>query len=367
MKMKNKHFITLIIIGVITLQLPLIAGKFKLAEEGEYSSTELTDTINTQLRDITADLNERDIVKLTGNQDKFALGNSLATSANVLSGVMFSGLDATFASFSFAGGISAQDPNNLEDLQGNIKNGNDSEVGFSTGGYTLYSAINSDVIEYIPLKGLVFEAQIGLYDTDNLFDTTDIKYSSFLFGLGARYKIASFPLQNPILKIRSLTIGTSLNYSQSILSYDADPIDESSESTLDDGTTIVRTDSVTTINIKSEQRMVIIPVELVTSIKALYVFNFIAGTGFDLVAGQSKVSATADTDITVFENRVEVDASREPDFELTDSTTDTFPILFRYKMITGFGFEVTHVKIEVPIVYYPTSGFSASFMAGYSF
>ncbi|MFW6364898.1 MAG: hypothetical protein ACOC2H_00330 [Spirochaetota bacterium] len=348
----------------ITAWFNIFAGSVKVTD-GVYADKNLENEVNRQMQEIADEIDTDPMVKLTGNQNDFVIGNANANASNVLNGTLYSGLDSGIASVSFGVGGSIVNPVKIDKFSDNIGEGKDTYVGSAFSGFSTNVIVNGDNLDFVPVKNLMFEGKIGYYSIDNLAGS-DIGYNSILVGLGARYKVAALPVQTPLLQLRALTVGGGLYFSQTDITFQSEPIHEKSGTDIVDGNEVY-TESDTVLDFKLSNTAVIIPVEVVTSAKTLYFMNFIAGTGVDLVMGQSTLTVDSDSDIIVYRDGQEQDAEKDPDIDLTNSDTTDSPAILRYKMIFGFGLNFGPARVEMPIAYYPTNGYSISLVSGASF
>lgn len=348
----------------LLFHISLFAGKIA-SSNGEYKDTNLTEAVNSQLVSIANKLNEDSRVQLTGNQTEFAKANGNANSAGTLNGNLYSGLDCGIATFAFSAGAAVTNFTKLDDITDDVNDGKDTYVGLATSGFGVSTIVNGDNISIMPIRGLMLEGKFSFFNNDNLAGT-DIAYNSFLVGFGARYKLAAMPVQSSFLKMRALTAGAGLYYSQTDMEFESGEINKDEESTLEDGTR-VQTESETKLNFKLSNKSLTIPLELVSSVRLFYLTNFIFGSGLDVVLGQTSVKVDSDSEITVKRDGVVQDPVTRPDLKLTDSETKELPYMIRYKVILGAGLNFGPARIEVPVAYYPSYGVSASLVVGSSF
>jgi hypothetical protein len=342
---------------------PLSAGQFSLTTEGEYSSGDLTSVINDQLRTIVTDLNSEKIVKLTGNQEEFALASANTGSSNILNGTLYSGLDSEIVAVGISAGGAVNNVSEISKFQSNIENGKDSDVSANLGGIGGWVGLNSSQLSFIPFNNLLLETKFAFVDYQL---NQNVQYGTLLLGFGTRYKMANFPVQDPLFKMRSLTIGSGIYYSQSDIKYKSDKISKNSTPEDLNGESI-DTKTETYLFFDISNKAVVIPFEAVTSFQTLYVLNLFLGSGFDLVMGQTNIQVSTDTQINVYRDSTLETPVTKPKLELRNSDTVSYPSILRFKIISGFGFNIGPARIEAPLVYYPTSGLTTSLIAGVSF
>lgn len=327
--------------------------------EGSYSTPELTDIINEQMHKIAEDINDDSIIKLSGNQNNLAQATHSAAGGLFLNGSLFSAMDSRLGSVSIGFAAGAENPFVLDEFPNNIRQGNDKNSSFAVNAFTVDCNVNADNIPFIKIKGIVLNTKIGYFKADSLI--TDVAFDSFLFGLGARYKLFEIPVQNPLFQIRSLTAGTGIYYSNATLFFTSDPLEKEISS---DG---VRTESKTDVYFEMDTYNVVTPIDLVTTARAFSFLNIIAGFGIDLNMGSSTINADADIKTSSFDDQNNQIVSNNPaKLHLTDSKTEDHGSYLRYKMIFGLGLEFGPGRIEMPAVFYPGNGWAASIAIGVS-
>ncbi|HRX14887.1 MAG TPA: hypothetical protein P5123_01085 [Spirochaetota bacterium] len=351
-----------IYLSIIILLLPVfsVQSGTVTVTEGSYATPEITDTINEQMSEIAEDINEDSIIMLSGKQNNLAQATHNAAGGLFLNGSLFSAMDSRLGSVSIGFAAGAENPFVLEEFPNNIRQGYDKKSSFAVSAFTVDCNVNADNLPFIKIKGIVFNTKIGYFKADSLI--TDVKFDSFLFGVGARYKLFEIPVQNPFFQLRSLTAGTGIYYSSATLSFFSDTLEK--EITADNGIT---TESSTDVSFQMDTYNVVTPIDLVTTANAFHFLNIIAGFGVDLNLGSSTLNADADIKTSSFDDQGNPITSDNPaKLNLTDSKTDDHGSYLRYKMIFGLGFEFGPGRIEIPAVFYPGNGWAASISIGAS-
>lgn len=355
-----------LIAAALLLSVNIFAGTITKTN-GVYSDKDLEAEVNKQLGQIETDLNADPMVKLTGNQTEFATGNANANAASIINGSLYSGLDAGIAAASFSFGGATENPGKAFTLADDIQDGTDSYTGAAVSGFATNVLINANTLPFIPIDGLLLETKFAYFSGDDII--AGLGYESLLIGAGARYKIAALPVQAPMFKLRALTVGAGIYYASSTMTFESDPIEKNQTSNVNIAGKLsdVETRTETVLDFELKNQSVIIPVEVVTSAKAIYFLNIIAGTGFDLVMGQTTVKVDSDSTINVYKDGALQKASTNPDLALSDSETKESPSIARFKIIYGVGLNLGPARVEVPVAYYPASGFAISAVAGAAF
>ncbi|MDA3900098.1 MAG: hypothetical protein PF637_06215 [Spirochaetes bacterium] len=350
---------TFFLLSVLLFTDHMLAGTI-VVQEGTYATTEASEIINSQVHQIAEELNKDSIILLSGNQKNLADATHSAGTGVALSGALYTGFDARIASIGFGVGGGIENPFHLENFANNIRQGDDKGSSFAVGGFTTDITVNADQIPFVKHKGILLNVKFGYADSNDLIK--DVQFNSFLFGLGARYKLFELPVQMPLFRIRALTIGSGLYYSSSSLTFTPDPIEENADE--ENG---YYTESTTNASFVLNNSNFVIPLDLVTSAEAFNFFNIIVGTGIDLSLGSSEIYADSDTTIRAYNSQHVLQETDDPaEMKLTDYKTKGSGPILRYKLIYGFGFSLGPARLEFPIIYYPDKGWAASVVFGAS-
>ncbi|MDY6969470.1 MAG: hypothetical protein SVR08_12570, partial [Spirochaetota bacterium] len=100
----------------------------------------------------------------------------------------------------------------------------------------------------------------------------------------------------------------------------------------------------------------------------LWVMNFNLGAGMDINFGSTdinlKAAGVARLEDVSMEGG-EVDSTTTPaNLNVDGSTTGVNPSIVRARIMTGIGFNILPVKIDIPIIYYFNSGASVGVTVG---
>ncbi|MBF0429693.1 MAG: hypothetical protein HQK83_00325 [Fibrobacteria bacterium] len=205
------------------------------------------------------------------------------------------------------------------------------------------------------------------------FEVADFKYDFQVMGIGANYRLLDSKSLVGLIKWRGISIGTGVYYQSNTIEYtvSTDPVYQ--DLPLGDlisaqvGTTAA---SGLGFNGTSETQMALtpeftmgldvatttIPIDAVTSLSVLFgVLNIYGGVGFDINFGSCEIGLSGtsmvntdtpdSTKMTITEAEVEF-----------DGLSDNSPVFARPRFITGVGFGIGPVKLDIPIIYYPTAG-----------
>ncbi len=186
-----------------------------------------------------------------------------------------------------------------------------------------------------------------------------IEYESNLFGVLANYMIIQEKaILSRILLWRGISLQSGFIYSNSIISY----YKKLSTQTITNGGYTADVDS--SIDLVLDTKTFVIPVELYTSIRLLYILNIGVGGGVDFVPyGRTSFNIKSAGTITVTAP-VPV-AGTLGSTNIDASTKDVKPDYYRPKFMTNLGLGVGPVFIDMPLTYYFTdNGYAVGISAG---
>jgi len=338
---------------------PLSAGTMSVTD-GVYTPFS-TKTINDQVHKLASDLNDEPMVKLAGNQKKMATATNSANSTLFLQGALITALDTTLVAGSVGTGVAAENLGELPNMPKNFKHGTDMGSSAAGGGVVASVIFNPDQISFMP-KGFLISLTGGGYSMDGI-GGNKLSYESFLFGMGVRYKLIKFGTPNPMAQMRALTVGTGIYRTSNNITYVPDDIEKQTEES--NG---FYSRSTTALQFDINSTSTTIPVDVVTSVNTLYIFNFIAGVGCDFTFGSTEIDVSADTTIDSYDsddNRIQTDNPAR--MELRDSNSKASAPVARFKTILGVGFNFGPVKVDIPVAIYPTSGYTVALVTGVAY
>lgn len=254
--------------------------------------------------------------------------------------------------------------NDIDKLPENLKKDGDVNLGASPNMINLNVGLNMGMIK---LDKLYLGLRVGYFGlpeialSDNL---TLNNYKDFTLGATVNYQIIpSFSLAGLIVW-RGLSIGSGLIYNRSDVGFTIfvdDITQQIPRSSLPYDTSIVLADPKAKINLNSQTYT--IPLEAITSIK-LIIFNIPLGIGVDLAFGSTSLGANPSADIKIegLENPYSMDKNGDISIEGSLSNTPSF---FNFKIMTGFGFSMGPVVIDIPVTFYPVNhGYNFGFTIG---
>jgi len=185
----------------------------------------------------------------------------------------------------------------------------------------------------------------------------EIKIDPRLIGIGINYALVkekNAPIG--IVKWRGLSIGTGLLYNRNEL--DLKVKLDKQEITAVAGT-VVTLDPSMKFNFVTTTYT--IPVDIVTSVRLLWVFNLALGAGVDFNFGKSELDLSADGSVIVKSFTV---VAAPGYIQVVQPRQSNEPSVIRFRAMAGVGLNLGPVKIDVPFVYYPPTGMAVGITAG---
>lgn len=100
-----------------------------------------------------------------------------------------------------------------------------------------------------------------------------------------------------------------------------------------------------------------IPIDAVTGVSLLWgTINLTAGVGLDLNLGSSKVVLRGDSDARITSDTTKVTFTKAT--VKVDGSTTAAPNFSRIRIMSGLGLGLGPIKLDIPVIYYPVSGFA---------
>lgn len=326
-------------------------------------------TLDTARKNLAGFEEQKDLAQAFGNANAYSMNSA------TLQGFQNYSLFAVAAGLML--GVQAPSTNlsYYNDIVDDIREKGDLYAGLGVGVTFLNLGLNAEFL----LPGLYFNAKYGAMTYD--FDDFAMDFS--VMGVGANYRLLDTKSLVGLIKWRGVSIGTGF-YMQSskvnlgivsdtirtqahmreaVLS-GSSPSDSVSKGAMMDqmGYTEDNPDAdltlVPSFGMGLDITTVTVPIDAVTAVSLFWgVVNLTLGAGVDLNFGSSEVVLRGDS---------EVDISSDPD-KVTftpaevaiDGSSDNGPSMVRFRVMTGVGVGLGPVKIDVPLIFYPASGFAA--------
>lgn len=203
-----------------------------------------------------------------------------------------------------------------------------------------------------------FGLNLGIFGLENFYvnlliggipevEYQDFKAKQYNYGLGMTYTlIQQKRVLGGLAGWRGLALSTGIYRTNAFTKYTVK---------LDKITQTVNSQTVEfdpTAEIESEISSTIIPFDISTSFQFLWILNLGVGVGADLAFGKSdlNVNATADAYSTTLQQNV-----GKAKFDNDDSSSKIST--FTPKVTGSLGFNFGPLKVDVPVAWYPTSGY----------
>lgn len=348
--------------------------------------------LNTELRKLEAST-QKDLEGF-GSQDDLAKGfgnaNLYASQSSTLQG--YQGYKLFSVSSGAMAGIQlpTSDFSKLESSFSNFEKDPDIYLGIAPSMSILNVGINAEKVFglFAPslgdkLKNFYFNVKFGGIGYNYSYNDGDtkakIEMKSGTFGLGVNYQILpGLPsIAFGLFKWRGVSLGSGLTYQSNTITM-TPTINSISQTYTNDilvGTT-TRTVSATIVcapkmKLEIDSKTFSIPLEATTSAQFLWLFNTNLGAGVDLVFGKSDINATADGTISINNITVPgevsgyVTAKSQPGSVAIDASTKGKPSFLRARLMTGLGMNAGPLKIDVPVYFYPGSGYAFGLTAAF--
>lgn len=284
----------------------------------------------------------------------FANANAYSSHAGTIQG--YQNYDLFFVSIGVMGGLQAPsgdaDYYNKDTIEDDLEADGDVHAGVALG-VAINAGIHAKFIAYgLYLTGIFGRVDIGEEQDDYTFESTTI---------GGRINYALIQTHGILLgflKWRGLSIGTGFIYQKAEASmlYEFDSI---TQATTVPGVSLVVDPSA---RFKFETTTYTVPVDIVTSFQLLWLFNITAGAGVDFVMGHTDLTLTSGGSINVTgTNETIIPGS----ITITGETDDVSPDRVRPKIMAGLGLQLGPVKIDMPVIYYPSAGAAIGLTAAF--
>jgi hypothetical protein len=257
-----------------------------------------------------------------------------------------------------------------------IKRKGDLYAGAGVGGAFFNAGVNAGFL----VPGLYLNVKYGALDQE--IDAFTFKFNSW--GIGANYRLFDSRSALGLVKWRGVSVGTgfysqtsevsalvepdgikdTVPFREAVLNSASNPSERQAlgqvmtELGFPESKPGAPTELVPAFNMGLDVTAMTIPLDVNTGVSFLWgLFNVSAGAGVDMTLGSSKVTLVAagrsetktDTAKVAFsDGEIEFDASSEGE-----------PSFLRPRINAGVGLGLGPVKVDVPVIYYPASGFAA--------
>jgi hypothetical protein len=243
---------------------------------------------------------------------------------------------------------------NKDTIENDLEEDGDVHAGVALG-VAINAGIHAKFIAYgLYLTGIFGRVDIGEEQDDYTFESTTI---------GGRVNYALIQTHGILLgflKWRGLSIGTGFIYQKAKASmvYEFDSI----SATGSQGIYNVTMTLDPSARFKFETTTYTVPVDIVTSFQLLWLFNLTAGAGVDFVMGHTDLTLTSGGSINVTGTSETITPGS---ITITGETDDVSPDRVRPKIMAGLGLQLGPVKIDMPVIYYPSAGAAIGLTAAF--
>ncbi|MDR0301633.1 MAG: porin family protein [Treponema sp.] len=203
--------------------------------------------------------------------------------------------------------------------------------------------------------------RVGYFNLPDLFE--GLSFNTFTLGATVNYQILPSLSLVGLVTWRGLSLGSGILYSSSDISFTV-PLGSDIDEPFTSGSVNGNIHMSPEASLSLSTYTVTIPLEAITAIKLL-IFNIPLGIGADLSFGKTSLGFGVDSDIkltglptgykaTGGSISVKGEASNSPSF-------------FNFKIMTGFGFAFGPVILDIPLTFYPASGYNLGLTIGVVF
>jgi hypothetical protein len=308
----------------------------------------LNSTYFNQLHDMT------DLSRGFANANTAAFDNAslLGYQTYDLFGVMV-GMNLTMA-------VPSLDPAQATAALNNVATNGDVYAGTSTGGAAAQLGVNLGRL----VPGLYGTVKAGFVPSLTI---NGASFEQGMFGVGVNYTLVpQYDFFYGFLKWRGVSVGTGVTVTGTSTSVDIPVRDYSTPiSASVGGQTVSGTASTsnTVARLLVTDSSVVVPVEIMSSVQALWFLNFGLGVGCDLAFSGAQVKLSGDSDLVLSGIS---DAAITPGSMVVNATdSNAIGDIFVPRIAASIGLDVTVFKLDIPMSFYPLSNaFSIGFSGG---
>ena len=300
-------------------------------------------------------------LSLIGNQKKLseAMGNAVAYSGS--NAASFSGYEG-YDTFAFMWGLSAGVvlPPDIDKVGDAIEDEKDVSVGAGVStAFNLGINLTALGLDFLPNR-LYMNIKGAKLTVDPSGDDWGFKMSTF--GLGLNYQLVDRGGDRfRLFKWSGVSVGSGFIYTRNKITFNSDfgeyYATEIDGYTLPGTELFIEPEAQFGVDVKTYT----IPIEISTSARLLWLFNFTLGGGVDLQFGTSKIIVTSTAPVKQDNSAGTTVATAH-----IDGTTKHKPTYFNPKIMAGFGICLGPIPVDVKATYYPaTDGIAVN--AGFGF
>lgn len=172
----------------------------------------------------------------------------------------------------------------------------DAYVGFAQSPIVATVGINCKPL----MDGLYLSLKFGGFNYSQTFNDIDVDYSQKTFGIGANYNILDgINIVAGLLRWRGFSFGTGILYTQGDTKLALYNIPDQTQSFTANSNTYSANVYDIKLKYKVKTSAVVVPIDLVTSVQALWILNIGVGAGADIIFPKSKITTGGDAKIGI--------------------------------------------------------------------
>jgi len=332
------------------------AGIFN--DQTEIAFKEALDQLNDQLKVFESPDN---FLQSMGNSSAYASHG--ATTRGYSGYKLFSATIGLMAGVQLPTGISSM-MDDIDRLSDSLEKDGDIKLGLNPNLFNVNVGLNMGIFKFIPENlgiikrdNLYIGLRVGYFNLSEIELGEDFKfsYNNFTFGVTANYQLIPSISLAGLIVWRGVNIGSGVVYNRSKLNFTI-PVDDIRESINYSGynASIVLKDPTASLDLATNT--VIIPLEAITAVKLLFI-NIPLGIGADLSFGSTSLGAGVTSSIHLEDLPSYFHEDKKGDIAVNGELSNS-PSFFNFKIMTGVGFTFGPVVIDIPITFYPASGYN---------
>jgi len=231
---------------------------------------------------------------------------------------------------------------NIGDLSDTLQKDGDINLGVSPNAINVDFGLN---MGFIKLDKLYLGLRVGYFKLPSLAE--GFSYDYFMMGPTVNYQIIP-SVDLLLIKWRGVSLGSGLLFNNSNIKVSV-PLGDSINQPIGTGMGTLHMEPKASLKLKVNT--VTIPLEAVTAVKLL-IFNIPLGLGVDFAFGETSLGFGVDSDIELQNLPANYQTASKGDISVKAGASNN-PTFFNFKIMTGFGFSLGPVVIDIPFTYYP--------------
>lgn len=374
--------IPLLGVGAIDVELEVpsvnLSGTLKTIADTVRMDTSLINTMVAQMaNNLETELEEDEMIDKYSNPSLLPLGFANASAAASHAGTQRSFIDYSIFALSVGAGVAASaptiDPNEMMEIPDRMEQEGDLYAGLGFQPIVASLGINLSPL----VKGLRANVKLGMLNIPEIPEAYNLTSSSFMFGLGASYQLVkSYSLPLGFIKWRGISLGSGFVYQKNSLGlvYELDEIEVQGIKLKDIGftntmlaaynltpgvTQLDEDDDFGTLAVKPgfefsfDTDTYVIPLEINTGLRILYLLDVNFGAGIDLAMGKSSLSAGIDADVNFKSGEKMTDyVEFTPGSASLDINLEKNPQFIRPRITTGVMLNLGPMRVDIPLMLY---------------